>query len=142
MNIDDFDDPGESGDFDWDRYLDPKGIGARVEVLERRRIRKGPVRTLHPPPEFKYACAVCGEGFWTCTRPHHWVRRQALPVCPACKTKAYNEARRAARAARRKAELAGRRCQHCGEALPLATKRRCFCGVACRVAHHRARDGA
>ena len=142
MDPDDPRDPNDSCDFDWDRFLDPEGIGARVEVLERRRIRKGPVRTLHPPPEFKYRCARCGEGFWTCTRPHHWVRRQALPVCRACQIKAYNEARRAARAARREAEVAGRRCRHCGEPLPLATKRRRFCGVRCRVAHHRAQERA
>ena len=33
MDFDDFDDR------DWDRFLDPMGIGARLEVLERRRIR-------------------------------------------------------------------------------------------------------
>jgi hypothetical protein len=129
-------------DFDLDRYLDPKGIGPRVEVLEQRRIRKGPIVTLHPPPEFKYPCEQCGEGFWTCTRPHHWVSRQVMPVCRACKDKAYNEARKAARAERRRAELAGRTCGHCGEPLAVATSRRRFCGVRCRVAHHRAKDRA
>ena len=126
-------------DFDFDRFLDPKGIAGRVELLEQRRIRKGPVVKLYPPPEYKYRCEACGRGFWTCTRPHHWVARQALPVCRDCKAQAYNAARKAARAAERQAELAGRSCDHCGEPLPITTRRRRFCGVACRVAHHRSK---
>lgn len=126
-------------DFDLDRFLDPKGIGARVEVLEQRRVRRGPVVRLLPPPEFRYRCEACGESFWTCTRRHHWISRQEMPVCRRCRTKAYNESRKAARAERRRTELAGRTCAHCGEALAIATKRRRFCDVRCRVAHHRAR---
>ena len=41
-------------DFDLDRFLDPKGIGARVEVLEQRRIRKGPAPTNLAVPEFSF----------------------------------------------------------------------------------------
>jgi hypothetical protein len=126
--------------FDLDRFLDPKGIGARVVVLEHRRVRRGPVVKLQPPPEFKYQCDVCDEAFWTCTRRHHWISRQQMPVCRTCRTKAYNEARKATRAERRRAELAGRTCDHCGESLDPATKRRRFCGVRCRVAHHRAKE--
>ena len=127
-------------DFDLERILDPEGIGNRAVPLEHRRIRKGPVVTLHPPPEFKYKCDACGDSFWTCTRPHHWVSRQQMPVCRTCRDKVYNEARKAARAERRRSELAGRTCDHCGEPLPITTKRRQFCGVRCRVAHHREKE--
>ena len=38
-------------------------------ALERRRIRKGPVVTHQPPPEFKYQCDVCGAASGHVTGP-------------------------------------------------------------------------
>ena len=90
--------------------------------------------------KFRRACAACGEEFDTSTWPREFLTGRYYDRLPACMTcSAKHEAVMRKQARREALEASAPDCVHCGEPLPLTTKRRKFCGVRCRVAHHRIR---
>lgn len=85
-----------------------------------------------------WKCVICGDEFRTPKLYPDLFRcryRDYLPACSSCAIKRRNREAQKVRWAMLKASAGT--CDHCGEPLPLTTRRRRFCSSRCRIAHHR-----